>query len=390
LLYGLGLYLVIGTPDSVDPNSSPQTQKNPMSLGFFNKHLFAPNSNWSVSTVVNSSSTTGQPGENGASGQDANPPGQIVIQASQVVSQNDSSGSSGTVNNSDDYAGGSVYLKILDNFYGDNYGGYLAKFRAGAMDPHGPFATIGEIFENTLSNSVKSAFTSFVTNPQYVFIVRVLITIYISIMGVMFALGMLTMTQKDLLARIFKLAIVSALVSDKDSWDFFNTRFFSLFTDGLSEIVSIVTSVLIGNLGGKDNSAIGAFVFFDQLMRIFFSIETQAKIVSLISIWVGFYMIPIIYFGILYFGIIVCKTFIYYLTSLMIINLLLMLAPLYFCFILFNITKPLFDAWLEQLISYTIQPIIYITALMMVSLMIINEFQKIMGYGVCWQDLELP
>jgi type IV secretion system protein VirB6 len=50
-----------------------------------------------------------------------------------------------------------------------------------------------------------------------------------------------------------------------------------------------------------------------------------------------------------------------YLSALIAIGLLITMAPIFICFMLFGFTKSLCDNWLKQLILYTLQPIILFT-----------------------------
>ena len=72
-----------------------------------------------------------------------------------------------------------------------------------------------------------------------------------------------------------------------------------------------------------------------------------------------------------------------YLSALIAIGLIITMAPVFICFLLFGITRSLFENWLRQLISYAIQPIILFTGLIFISMILRQEIYSALGFRVC-------
>jgi hypothetical protein len=53
---------------------------------------------------------------------------------------------------------------------------------------------------------------------------------------------------------------------------------------------------------------------------------------------------------------------------------------------LFKITKPLFEGWLNQFANYFFQPVIVFASIALLGQLIINQIYRILGFGVCFQD----
>jgi type IV secretion system protein VirB6 len=81
------------------------------------------------------------------------------------------------------------------------------------------------------------------------------------------------------------------------------------------------------------------------------------------------------------------KALILYLLATLAISLLLIVAPIYISFMLFDRTKPLFDAWIKSLISYTLQPAMVFTALAIFNVFVFSSLYSLLYYKVCWQEI---
>jgi len=68
-------------------------------------------------------------------------------------------------------------------------------------------------------------------------------------------------------------------------------------------------------------------------------------------------------------------------------GIIISLAPIFLCFLLFENTKNLFENWLKQLMSYALQPLIVVTGVSLGSIMIRHQIYKTLGFRVCQQDM---
>ena len=280
----------------------------------------------------------------------------------------------------------SLYFKILDTYYGDNSGQYKVVIKSGIQSTSfDPIEMITQLVENKIfgthktidSNSsdtglVQKIFKTLVSNNHYKFTVNAVLVLYITISGLLFVIGSIQMTTQELLIRAIKVVIISQLLTGDTAWDFFHDYLFVLFLEGWTTLKNIV--VHAGAVGSGGNSLIGLMM----------APETFKKLFSLLFIdWLGWIYI-ILYFLLLYFVFLVLfKATIIILAAKLAVGLLIILAPIFLCFILFDFTMSLFKTWFKQLIAFTLQPLILITGLTFMTVMIQHEIYSSLGFTVC-------
>ena len=114
--------------------------------------------------------------------------------------------------------------------------------------------------------------------------------------------------------------------------------------------------------------------------------QTLSKLFSLLFVdWLGFIYILLFFFALYFVTLIFFDAAVIYLTALISIGLIIVMGPIFICFLLFNITKSLFENWLKQLISYALQPLILFTGLVFISMILRQEIYGSLGFKVCKQ-----
>ncbi|WP_194966886.1 TrbL/VirB6 family protein, partial [Rickettsia endosymbiont of Cardiosporidium cionae] len=282
---------------------------------------------------------------------------------------------------SSDTLGGKLYFKILDNYYEDNAGGYNIIVKNGASrDTNGPIESVIRLVTNILDKTAKTIFIRIIKDNEYRASLRYILIIFIIISAMSFVVGITQFASKEFITRVFKLLLITELSLGEKSWDFFNNYFFKIFTKGVEEIIAIILKSVTGGV-------IDGFAFFDKMAYFFLSSEMTAKIWSLITanFFVALFTIPLIYVAIFVFFIAIAKAVIIYLTSYIAISLLIILAPIFLIFLLFDITRSFFENWLQKLGSYFLQPIIIFAVLGLFGQIIVNQIYKMFGFAVCWE-----
>lgn len=296
-----------------------------------------------------------------------------------------------------DLVGASIYLKVLDTYYNDNKGTFNVNFRSGVQDREGGVVTsILRLIMNTMLGEYNYAtdkreggiaqvmFTGVTGgdgregNTAYINAVRVLLVLYIAIYGLFFMIGVVSVKQKVFLIHVVKFAIVVQLISP-GSWDFFNSHFFTLFVDGSSELIGIMFP---GSYSGFDSG----FLAIDEIIDKFTSQATHNKIwAQLLNKGDGFIFVIAIYIAIVIFLLAVAMACFTVAMAIIAITLLISLAPLFLCVILFKTTNKIFQGWLRTLISYTIQPILLFAAIALLASLIMDQLYNTLGYQICWR-----
>jgi hypothetical protein len=294
----------------------------------------------------------------------------------------------------------SIYFKILDRLYNDNKGGYIIEFVQGVRGEGGGGAItkfVG-LVQLLLCNVSSGIYKGLVTdNPEFLRYIQVLLLLYIIMLGLTSLMGFSQLTHQDLLIRALKIGLITQLISPT-SWEFFNTYFFKLFTDGIGELTGIIfgktgdvapvriTASWITESKSCNFQNLAGFSVFDSIINEVFSYETTRKILSLL-VWeiYGFIYIATIYicFGVVL--LVVVKSILVYLVSFLVISILIALAPIFIPFILFETTRGFFENWIKALISYFIQPLIILTFAFFLLQIFLAQLHSMVGYRVCWK-----
>ncbi len=345
---GIGLYALIAEKDR-DPNMTLSTKRSPQGLSFH----------------VGESVSGYQMYEFDKRGDVRNVGGRVYDYGSDSVKKQ--------------YSGAKLYFKILDKFYDDNNGQYKIIIKSGISrtnpDPISYATELVKTFLFGVDNDyglIRNLYLGVVNQAGYRLAVSALLTLYIMFTGLSYLTGNLQITHTELLIRISKIAIVSALLSSEYSWNFFNNYLFVYFIGGVEQILQLIMEA--GATGPGSPS----------ILAMMMAPQTLSKLLSLLfTDWMGFIYI-ILFIVALYFVVMVFfKAAVIYLTALIAIGMIIVMGPIFICFLLFGITRSLFENWLRQLISYAIQPIILFTGLIFISMILRQEIYGSLGFRVC-------
>jgi len=350
---GIGLYALI-PPLGTDPNSSVASQTTPPGLSF---HLGEPTNGYQM-IDVDSKGNLRQAGglvyQYEVEGQDAD---SLKMQ----------------------YAASRLYFKILDKFYDDNNGQYRISIKSGVFTTNqDPLTYMTNLVTNFLFGTgndyglIRNLYLGIVNNPGYIMAVSAVLSLYIMFTGFSYLTGNLNISQTELIVRVTKIGIISALLNSQYSWSFFNDYLFVYFIGGVQQIIGMIQSA---GASGPGASSILAFMLSKQVM---------AKLFSLLFVeWQGFVYILMFLIALCFVIVVFLQATVIYLSALLAIGMIITMAPIFLCFMLFERTKSLFQNWLKQLISYAIQPIILFTGLTMISMILRQEIYGALGFQVC-------
>lgn len=277
---------------------------------------------------------------------------------------------------------GNLYFRILDSYYDDNGGQYQLVFKSGVADPYpGPIATAVGAVKGQLDVASTRIYNNLINETEYLTVVKICLILYIMFLGISFMFGIVNITQKDLAVHIFKIALVIQVSATATSWAFFNTTFLNLFKQGVDSLVCM----MVGSLGGAGcDAGASPLNYFDDLVSVFTSYETNAKIQSLLftSFW-GFVFVIMFYVSLIVYMIAIAKAVILYLLAYIAICVLIILFPIFLVFILFKMTRELFNNWLKQVIGYAIQPLLVMAGLTLMAQVVLHQLHILVGFPIC-------
>ena len=359
---GIGLYalLTTSTPNRYDPNLSIDTMSNPDPAQSVSLHMGNPHADYTILSINND----GQ-----------------VADAGGVLYNYDN------VSNVGSYHGGKLYFKILDSFYQDNNGQYRVFIKSGVQnggwDPiswciglvktalFGNAGGTGSDYATGGDGIIPAIYAAVVANSSFVSTVQALLTLYIIFTAIGFLMGSIELTQKELVERLFKVTIITILISP-NSWSFFNRHVFLWFYEGTGFVIGILYEVAASGPGSTNP------------LDFFFSEEIFIKLFSLLFatptgwIFIIIYILMLIFLVRIYFDAAVL-----YMTSLIMVGVLICIAPIFIALFLFEQTKSYFDNWLKQIMAYSIQMILVYAGILFMTMIIRNQVYNTLGFATC-------
>ncbi|MCH2038185.1 MAG: type IV secretion system protein, partial [Rickettsiales bacterium] len=311
--------------------------------------------------------------------------------------------------------GDRLWVRIADRYYDDNKGFYVFTFKRGARTPGiGPIEAIITFVSDRIfgadgrSGLARQLYEEVIADPTFQRVVLISLMLYIILTGYTFIIRG-RMSQGEFVARALKFGVILALIQP-GSWDFFYEYLFNIFIEGTYDLIDIVINAAVGTPSGPSTELSGEYItatigadeaargdrynlgsrgpqYFDDLIDIFFSPETLAKIHAALFYGggIGVFVLAAFYFALGVFLFIMIRIVIVYLLGIIPIGILIIIAPLFILFLLFDFTRKYFQNWLSQLVSAALQLFMASAMLALISAVMLDYLQQTAGYRVCWK-----
>ncbi len=296
-----------------------------------------------------------------------------------------------------DLVGGKLYFKVLDKHYDDNNGQYIVTVKSGVTssewDPTQYIVDlVKDFFFGSATNPhsvssfnepgmIRQIFNHVLAGTGYRLAVSSILTLSVMFYAINFLIGNIKMTHHDLVARVVKILIVSQLISNNATWNFFYDNFFTYFIDGSQYLINIIKRT--GGAGPGAASLISLMLsphIFIKLSALIWVSPHAFGFALAYTLIYFLVLLPLVFFGLFYSSVV-------YITCIVMMGMIISLAPIFLCFLLFENTKSLFDNWLKQLMSYALQPLIVLAGVSLGTIMIRHQIYKTLGFRVCKQDM---
>ncbi|MGC0372270.1 MAG: hypothetical protein DGJ47_000980, partial [Rickettsiaceae bacterium] len=214
---GVGLYALLAEPNT-DPNLSTETRKKPQGITF---HVGAKRDGYDMYEVDRD-------------GNDRLAGGRVY----NFITDDDR----------ERFTNSEVYFKILDKFYDDNSGKYKIVIKSGVRRiGEDPFVLITDLIHEYIFGNgdddpgvVSRIYLSIINNPGYQTAVSALLILFVIYTGMLYLMGHVDLTKTELIIRVLKIGLVSALLNTETSWTFFNDYLFVYFIGGIQQILGIL------------------------------------------------------------------------------------------------------------------------------------------------------
>jgi type IV secretory pathway VirB6-like protein len=246
--------------------------------------------------------------------------------------------------------GSRIYVKLLDDFYGDNFTKnknniIRVNLKHGIYKPNFIQAVISslEATMDLVSFNLKNSFLSSLQG-----LISVTLVLYLIFNGFGFALGTINLSHTEFIVRIFKLSLVVMLTSPND----FITDFFISSFKILGETTASLIAGLLPDLSGLQGygklGGISYLLPYEDLVNQLISYPIHVKILSL-SLTKEFYLIPFLYMIIVLLLLVILKSLMLFIIAYMQLAVLVIILPIMALTILFQFTGELFQNWLKYM-----------------------------------------
>ena len=249
------------------------------------------------------------------------------------------------------------------------------------------FATMMCVFKSTIGDIMSNMYCSFadyIKTP-----LASLLVVFVSIFGIMMITGMTNTKVKDFAIVLFKIALIWTFATGGDWAIGVGYKFFMSMAQEGSDIAMSAMPHLAGStpatltdpdtvLAGIFNDSVSLSSASHPLTSAFTGLPAICIVdLSLLAVLFIFFLPAFIFFFIMmliqYIGMF-AKAMLNYLTALVLISFLFILAPLFISFALFRTTAPIFEKWLQFLATFAIQMIVMFGFLAMLSLIPTIDF----------------
>ncbi|HJK87695.1 MAG TPA: type IV secretion system protein, partial [Candidatus Megaira endosymbiont of Hartmannula sinica] len=298
--------------------------------------------------------------------------------------------------NEKDNKGGILWLKISnkDKDYKDSTGNYnidiitekdIYGFYESVMKPL--LEDFKKITKDTINNILSNITCTKSTDKKctdFFNYIKIVLVLYVIIMGILFGLSIVKMTNQNFIMMIVKIIIISSLLNGELFYYFSNDLIDSLigFSD---EIISNMGEYNITGTQTSSNNISNPFMFLNAIFdKIFFTDIFKAQMSSLLAFGIsGIIYFVIIFTCIVIFLIVAIRSILVYLMSFLAIAVLISLTPIFLIFILFDSTKYLFDNWIRFTFRYLIEPVIVLIGVIIIAQLFMVYLDKVLSFSVC-------
>jgi type IV secretion system protein VirB6 len=284
---------------------------------------------------------------------------------------------------------GRLYFKINDNYYNDNTGYYSVNVVSGVFKKMGFIERTVTTFETQTKLVSQGMFQLISRDVNFIGMVKALLVLYTVLFGVMFSMGLVQINQSDLVVRLLKLGIIATLISET-SFDFFNTYLFTLFSELGKEVSQIIYDSTLFYSGESLNPKFvlpedaTPLSIYDVLIDMLISRALHMKILGVLFTVYCWY-IPFIYVALVFIFMGIIRSVVTYVTSLVLVALLLITGPIFLAMMLFKMTQEFFDGWMKLLFAGAMMMMVVAAALAITITLFMNQVENLFSYSVCYK-----
>lgn len=262
-----------------------------------------------------------------------------------------------------------------------------------AQNSEGILTQIVDYIKEIIMQATQDLFQGIVGHPSFINALNAAFAIFVTLYGVMFMFGIVPLSLGQASVRLFKFGVILSVVNVGSGFGFFSNTAIRFFNDGTDELISALISIATGDSSGTSYSASGSPQPFRQLDGIVQEILSSKMMVSIIGSFLngpsGLMMGGLLTIGIIAFVQTIIKALKIYCLSLIAKALLFGLAPIFFGFMLFERTKNMFMGWVNQVVNFSLQPLLMFAFISFFIILLQSSAENILGVAWCWTAMDV-
>ncbi|MDE5062721.1 TrbL/VirB6 family protein [Wolbachia endosymbiont of Drosophila tsacasi] len=247
--------------------------------------------------------------------------------------------------------------KVKTAFFGSSY-----------KDPnaiHSDISPVKSLYESFIKSSRTNTIRSTIIS---------LLVLYITLYTLYYFFGLTHISIYEFLIICVKIGVITQLLQD-NSWNFFYNNAFSIFINTPKQLIEIA------NFRGTTSNV---FEFLDLPLNRFLSSHSVLLIVSLIfSGPLGIVSFCLVIWGLITVSLSIFNALFSFITSIVIVALLLSLAPIFIICLLFTRTRHMFHNWVKNLARFAIHPVVLLIFISLISQVMDYIIYSVFDFEVC-------
>ncbi len=306
-------------------------------------------------------------------------------------------------------------VKDADNNYSNNTGEYNIKVekKDSLASLSGGF--INQILQPIVSNLdgvkdnpttsvneekpgiIRKFYVSLINNAFYRLLISLTIILALSFYGMGYLMGVNELKHSEVVKILFKIGFIYMFTSTETGWSWFNKFFVELFKNA-TDYISFSVAENFDQANSRelrlriiDNNFYDRGILFssvDAVINLILAGAVQKKMMALLfSSIFGWLYFLILYYSLFTYVYAVANSMLLYITCQIITSILFVLGPIFFIFLMFKVTKDMFDNWLKALIGFSLQQIFLVMTLALFNSFVVGFLKLALGYRVCWTNI---
>lgn len=264
-------------------------------------------------------------------------------------------------------------------------------FESDGGDEEGLITQIVDYLKEIIEDTTQALFEGIIGHGAFQGAVAAAFTLFVTLFGAAFLFGIVPFTFSQAFIRLMKIAVISAVIGP-GAWQFFSETAVDFFNDGTDEIIDAVIGIATGDTSGPSVSDEGTPQPFTKLENVVGDALSPEMMVSTITMLttgpMGLGIGGMLGIGLIAFIQMLIKALRVYCISLVAKALLLGMAPIFIAFMMFEKTKQIFTGWINQLVNYSLQPIMLFAFLAFFVVLIESAIENILSVDICWTSME--